>query len=251
MRVRLGLFLAIVGSVVLGTIGAPASADDTTTTTATTATTATSEATTTTAATTTTTTTAPGDGLQLDGAADIDVALSGPARGTQGAVTAGGPTNTVTPTIPPPTTTTTTIPPRDRLPANSGSGRRVVYSKSLQRVWAVDANEVVVKTHLVSGRLTWNQPLPGTYNVFSRSSYTCNIKRPYLCWQYMVRFTKGPEGDNIGFHAIPIDTRTGAEIQSIWQLGTALSGGCVRQALPDALWIWNWAGIGTKVVVLA
>jgi lipoprotein-anchoring transpeptidase ErfK/SrfK len=243
MRVRLGLFLAIVGSIVLGTIGAPAAAEgDTTTTTAAT--------TTTVASTTTTTSTVPDGGLQLDGAADVEVALSGPARGGQLAVTAGGPTVTVTPTIPPPTTTTTTIPPRDRLPADSGSGRRVVYSKSLQRVWAVEADGTVVKTHLVSGRLTWNQPIPGTYNVFSRSSYTCNIKRPYLCWQYMVRFTKGPEGDNIGFHAIPIDTRTGREIQSVWQLGTPLSGGCVRQALPDALWIWNWAGIGTKVVVL-
>jgi lipoprotein-anchoring transpeptidase ErfK/SrfK len=236
MRVRLGLILAVVGTFFLGTIGSPAAADDTTTTTSPTTT------------TTTTTTTAPGGDVQLD--APADVPLSGPARGGQLAVTAGGPSNTVAPTIPPPTTTTTTIPPRDRLPADSGTGRRVVYSKSLQRVWAVEADGTVVKTHLVSGRLTWNQPIPGTYNVFSRSSYTCNIKRPYLCWQYMVRFTKGPEGDNIGFHAIPIDTRTGREIQSVWQLGTALSGGCVRQALPDALWIWNWAGIGTKVVVL-
>jgi hypothetical protein len=165
-----------------------------------------------------------------------------PSRGSQAQVTDTVP--------PPPTTTTTTLPPATALPANSGTGRRAVYSKSRQRVWTVEADGRVSRTYLVSGRLTWDQPLPGTYSVFSRSSYTCNIKRQYICWQYMVRFTKGPEGDNIGFHQIPVDTRTGQPVQSLSQLGTALSGGCVRQAPSDALHMWNWAPVGTKVVVL-
>jgi hypothetical protein len=125
-----------------------------------------------------------------------------------------------------------------------------VYSKSRQRVWAVEADGTVAKTHLVSGRLTWNQPLPGTYSVFSRSSYTCNIKNPAICWRHMVRFAKGPGGDNIGFHEIPTNIRTGYKLQSLSQLGTPLSGGCVRQAPADATFVWNWAPIGTKVVVL-
>jgi hypothetical protein len=101
----------------------------------------------------------------------------------------------------------------------------------------------------VSGRLTWNQPTPGTYHVFSRSSFTCNIKNPSICWRFMVRFTVGPDGDNIGFHEIPkVD---GKPIQSESQLGLPLSGGCVRQATPDAENMWAWAPVGTKVVVLA
>lgn len=160
-----------------------------------------------------------------------------PSRGTQAQVTD---------TLPPPPTT---LPPPDALPANSGEGRRVVYSKSAQRVWTVEADGAVSKTHLVSGRLTWNQPTPGTYSVFSRSSYTCNIKNPSICWRYMVRFTRGPEGDNIGFHEIP--KKNGVPVQSVSQLGQPLSSGCVRQATPDALYIWDWAPVGTKVVVLA
>jgi lipoprotein-anchoring transpeptidase ErfK/SrfK len=152
------------------------------------------------------------------------------------------------PPPPPEPTTTTTLPP-DVLPANSGEGRRAVYSKSRQRVWTVEADGTVSRTYLVSGRLTWNQPKPGEYRVFSRSSYTCNIKDPSICWRYMVRFTVGPEGDNIGFHEIP--NKNGRPVQSVWQLGTALSGGCVRQATPDAQWMWEWAPVGTKVVVLA
>lgn len=151
---------------------------------------------------------------------------------------------------PPPTTTTTTTLPPDALPFNSGTGRRIVYSKSAQRVWTVEPSGAVSKTHLVSGRRTWNQPLPGEYSVFSRSAFTCNIKNPALCWRYMVRFTKGPDGDNIGFHEIPTNNDTGTRVQSDSQLGTPLSGGCIRQATPDALYIWNWAYIGSRVVVL-
>jgi lipoprotein-anchoring transpeptidase ErfK/SrfK len=161
-----------------------------------------------------------------------------PQRGTQ---------LQVTPTVPPPPTTTT-LPP-DALPSNSGSGRRVVYSKPRQRVWTVEEDGTVSKTHLVSGRLKYNQPTPGTYHVFSRSMYTCNLKDPTICWRYMVRFAYGgDDGDNIGFHEIP--KRNGVPVQSVSQLGTPLSGGCVRQATPDAIFIWNWAPVGTKVVVL-
>ena len=161
-----------------------------------------------------------------------------PRRGTQ---------LQVTPTVPPPPTTTT-LPPT-ALPSNSGSGRRVVYSKPRQRVWTVEADGTVSKTHLVSGRLTYNQPSPGTYSVFSRSMYTCNIKNPAICWRYMVRFAHGgDEGDNIGFHEIP--KKNGVPVQSVSQLGTPLSGGCVRQATSDAIYMWDWAPVGTKVVVL-
>ena len=45
-------------------------------------------------------------------------------------------------------------------------------------------------------------------------------------------------------------TQFGRPVQSIAQLGQPLSGGCVRQAVDDAVWMWNWAQIGTKVVVL-
>lgn len=163
-----------------------------------------------------------------------------------------------TPTLPDPNTTTTRPPPTTSppppppppssiaAPPNSGTGRRVVYSKSRMRVWIIEANGAVARTYRVSGRLS--QPAPGTYRVFSRSSYTCNIKATNVCMRWMVRFTKGPSGDNIGFHEIP--RKNGVPVQSESQLGQALSAGCVRQATADAWVMWNWAGIGTKVVVL-
>jgi lipoprotein-anchoring transpeptidase ErfK/SrfK len=150
------------------------------------------------------------------------------------------------PAPPPPTPPTTAPPPANALPANSGSGRRVVYSRSAQRVWAVEADGSVVKTHRVSGRL--REPYAGTYHVYSRSMYTYSTENPAIKWRYMVRFTYGPGGGRIGFHEIP--HRNGVPLQSEAQLGQPLSGGCVRQKTSDAQWMWNWAGIGTTVVVL-
>lgn len=132
------------------------------------------------------------------------------------------------------------------VPANSGSGRRIVYSRAQQRIWAIDASGVVVKTHRVSVRTY--EPSRGTYSVYSRSLYTYSASDPSVRWRYMVRFTYGFQGGRIGFHEIP--NRYGRPLQTKEQLGLPLSGGCVRQSSSDAQWVWNWAGIGTKVVVL-
>ncbi len=155
-----------------------------------------------------------------------------------------------TPTLPPPpteepTTTQVVAPPDTGVPYLSGVGRRVVYSKNQMRVWIVDGSNMTVRTYRVSGR--FGQPDPGTYQVFSRSAFTCNIDHPNICMRFMVRFAHGPLGDNIGFHEIP--KRDGVPVQSDAQLGQALSGGCVRQATADALFMWDFASIGTTVVV--
>lgn len=132
------------------------------------------------------------------------------------------------------------------VPANSGTGRRIVYSRAQQRIWVIDANGTLVKTHRVSGRTF--EPLAGTFYVYSRSLYTYSANDPSIRWRYMIRFTYGFQGGRIGFHEIP--NRYGRPLQTKEQLGLPLSGGCVRQSTADAQWLWNWAGIGTKVVVL-
>jgi hypothetical protein len=168
---------------------------------------------------------------------------SGAANGSYRAPGRGSPQQ-VGPTLPP-------RPPDELLPADSGTGRRVVYSISRQRVWAVEGDGTVVKTHRVSGKA--GVPYAGTYTVWSRSLYTHSVANPSIRWMYMVRFAHTPRGGNVGFHEIPTqcDGRGSCwKMQTEAQLGNPLSGGCVRQSTPDAIWMWNWAGIGTKVVVL-
>ena len=194
--------------------------------------------------TTTTTTTLAPDAPVNAPIATYVAAADAPAPATRGS------SIQETPTLAPPpteesTTTQVEAPPDTGVPIASGAGRRVVYSKNQMRVWIVDATNVTIRTYRVSGR--FGQPTPGTYQVFSRSSYTCNIDHPNICMRFMVRFAHGPKGDNIGFHEIPKEN--GVPIESDAQLGQALSGGCVRQATADAMFMWDFAGIGTTVVV--
>ena len=45
--------------------------------------------------------------------------------------------------------------------------------------------------------------------------------------------------------------KNGAPLQTAAQLGTPQSHGCIRQWQPDAIALWNFAPVGTKVVVVA
>ncbi len=127
-----------------------------------------------------------------------------------------------------------------------GSGKRIIYSNSAQRIWLIDENERLVDTYLVSGRV--GIPHYATYTVFSKS---VNAWAPYggITMKNMVRFVRpGTWGNqwSYGFHSIPRYSN-GQPMQTEDQLGTHRSGGCVRQADHKALALFNWAPIGTTV----
>ena len=132
------------------------------------------------------------------------------------------------------------------LPEGSGSGRRIVYSNPQQRVWLVEGNGVVVRSYLVSGK--YQTPDAGTYSVFSKS------RRAYaghdgIDMDDMVRFAHSERsGIPIGFHGIP--RRNGQPMQTDDEFGEFRSAGCVRQPGADAAFLYDWAPVGTTVVVL-
>jgi lipoprotein-anchoring transpeptidase ErfK/SrfK len=132
------------------------------------------------------------------------------------------------------------------LPADSGTGRRVVFSKTAQRVWLVDAKGAIASTYLVSGSVTDNLR-PGSYAVYSRSRWAVGVQDSGVM-QYFVRFAHGAHAA-IGFHSIP--TKNGRPLQTVAQLGTPQSHGCIRQKSADAVRMWDFAGVGTDVVVVA
>lgn len=133
------------------------------------------------------------------------------------------------------------------VPTSSGTGRRVVFSEHLQRVWILGGHDQVRRTYLVSGSLTHNL-YPGTYAVAARQRHATGIHNSGTM-QYFVVFTAGPTGAAIGFHTIPV--KNGHPVQTVAQLGTPQSHGCIRQWTPDAVALWHDAPIGTKVVVVA
>jgi lipoprotein-anchoring transpeptidase ErfK/SrfK len=133
------------------------------------------------------------------------------------------------------------------LPPNSGSGRRLVYERAGQRVWAVDENEQIIRSWLISGS-KYDNETPGTHEVYSRSDVsTAWNGRAWL--PMMVRWLQTDIG-HIGFHALPRHVEDDSLYQTEAELGTRLSGGCQRQADLDAKFTWDFAQIGTKVVVV-
>ena len=132
------------------------------------------------------------------------------------------------------------------LPSGSGSGRRVVFDISAQRVWLVDRSDAVQRTYLVSGSVTDNLG-PGHYSVYSRSRNAVGVDDSGTM-QYFVRFTRGKNAA-IGFHDIPVDN--GRQVQTVAQLGQPMSHGCIRQKSADAKRMWAFADLGTKVDVVA
>lgn len=161
-------------------------------------------------------------------------------------------TRPATPTTTP-ATVKTTPPAKARpsaaelLPGDSGAGKRVVYDISAQRAWLVEADDSVVRTYPVSGS-RYDQLDTGTYQVFSRSRHATSWHGTESM-EFMVRFHRGARA-NIGFHDIPVDTSTGVEVQTLAELGTPLSDGCIRQDVADAAALWEFAPVGTSVVVL-
>jgi hypothetical protein len=132
------------------------------------------------------------------------------------------------------------------VPAASGTGRRVVFSIGAQRVWLVAADGSVASTYPVSGSVTDNLD-PGRYDVYSRSRWAVGVEDSGVM-QYFVRFAHGAHAA-IGFHSIP--TKNGRPLQTVAQLGTPQSHGCIRQKLTDAQRMWAFARVGTDVVVVA
>lgn len=135
--------------------------------------------------------------------------------------------------------------------ANPGEGSqygdRIVFDLSQQRVWLVNETAGWVKTYLVSGSRFNYHHRPGIYKVFSKSRTTTS----YLgnaTMNYMVRFDRGRNA-NIGFHDIP-KYFDGTYAQTEGQLGTALSDGCVRQRLSNAKALYEFAKVGTTVIVV-
>lgn len=135
--------------------------------------------------------------------------------------------------------------PDTSLPADSGTGRRVVFAIERQRIWWIDEHDEVIGTVPVSGRA--NTPAAGTFSVYSKTEHATGLDGSKM--SKFVRFTKGPNGWAIGFHGIP--TVKGVPAQTEEQLGEPLSHGCIRQGAFATDLTWEFLQVGDTVVVVA
>ncbi|MBL1105646.1 hypothetical protein JK361_13795 [Streptomyces sp. 5-8] len=133
--------------------------------------------------------------------------------------------------------------PRDRhnptaLPANSGTGERVVYSVDDDRVWLVAPGDRVRHTYEV--RPGTVDPPPGIYWVTSRSNMATGTDG--LPVEHVVRFTSVNEVV-IGFSAV-VNSGSGT------MADPSVKTGGIRESRTDGDAMWQFATIGVPVVVI-
>ncbi|MBY8881819.1 L,D-transpeptidase [Actinacidiphila acidipaludis] len=122
------------------------------------------------------------------------------------------------------------------LPADCGSGMRVVYSVSRHRVWLVRNDERVLRSYEV----TAGDPPPalGTHQVFARGARGQGGDGAPV--EHVVLFAQ-TGGSNIGFSAAVGRARKGH---------TAEPTPAIRETRPDGAALWQFATIGTTVEVV-
>lgn len=123
------------------------------------------------------------------------------------------------------------------LPADSGTGQRVVYALERKRVWLVDAGEKVQRTFRV-----WPSsvsPQPGQYAVTSRSAHVTGSDGEPV--ENVVRFASVGE-TGIGFSAALDGSKPVVD--------PAKKTGGIRETRKDGKAMWLFAVLGTKVVVV-
>lgn len=148
------------------------------------------------------------------------------------------------------TTTTSTLPPvsgPQKRRINIGFARIVLNE---QRAYFYTSTRRLIATLPVSTGAKDQTPT-GTFKVFSKSAQAFFTPAPNERMRYMTRFTKGRQGDNIGFHGIPYKVTKNGEVPFYTPLGIApVSHGCVRMRVADAKWVFENMKLGTVVAVV-
>ncbi|MEU9862647.1 hypothetical protein AB0D99_17420 [Streptomyces sp. NPDC047971] len=124
------------------------------------------------------------------------------------------------------------------VPANSGSGARVVYALAERRVWLVDAKGQA--THAFSVMPSTVSPAPGSYSVTSRSGTVTGSDGVRI--EHVVRFAS-VQDVSVGFSA--------AVDGSLEPPDPERKTGGIRMKRADGDAMWTFAAIGAKVVVVA
>jgi hypothetical protein len=137
--------------------------------------------------------------------------------------------------------------PAKPIPMKSGKGERIIYSLGEQHVWLIDQNGALVADFPTAGRA--DKPGVGRYQVASKSRKSSNLDYR-VTFNYMVRFAKGQRAW-IGFHDIP-RTYKGNLWHSTEELGAPIGkGGCPHLEKSNAKYLYDFAKIGTRVVVVS
>lgn len=121
------------------------------------------------------------------------------------------------------------------------AGKYIEVDLSSQTLYQFDGEVMAGKHRVSTGK--WSTPTPiGTYTINSKNlraySSTYDLYMPY--WMAFI-------GSTYGLHELPEwanGTKEGAS-----HIGTPVSHGCIRLGVGDAVEVYDWADVGTTVVI--
>jgi len=125
-----------------------------------------------------------------------------------------------------------------------GGAKKIVISISQQHLWAYNGDQVVY-SFVASTGLATSPTKPGTFQVLDKTpnayASTWNLQMPYWLGIYYVGSIEN------GIHALPILSNG----QRLWSgyLGRPVSFGCIVLDTQAAHQLYDWADVGTPVVI--
>ncbi len=164
-----------------------------------------------------------------------------------------------TPSIAVPDTTPTSLPKQEKLTFSKESPRIkrhiglviVDLSEQSAYVYAQNNPKSTLLAYLPVSTGLWDSTPTGKFSVWSKSARTFYTPNPGEKMDHMVRFTKGRNGGNIGFHSIPYTINRGKRKYIPTPVGVKPSShGCIRLRVNDASWLYNNSNLGTTVVIV-
>ena len=150
-------------------------------------------------------------------------------------------------------TTTSTVPdeyvPPVRVRRNVRIGSMTVVLDE-QNVYVYSVTRRLIAVIPASTGLDDSTPV-GSFRVFSKSALAYFTPNPGERMRWMIRFTKGRQGDNVGFHGIPFRVTSNGDKPIFTPVGLRpVSHGCVRTRDVEARWLFENTRLGTPVRVV-
>ncbi|MBI3572881.1 MAG: L,D-transpeptidase family protein [Candidatus Kerfeldbacteria bacterium] len=128
----------------------------------------------------------------------------------------------------------------------AANGKRIEVSLSKQELRLFENGQLLSVHRVSTGK--WSAPTPiGSFQ--TRNKIPVAYSRAYgLYMEWWMAIT--PDG-KVGLHALPFwKLKNGGKLyEGAAHIGTPVSHGCIRQTLADAKALFDWAPIGTPVVV--
>jgi lipoprotein-anchoring transpeptidase ErfK/SrfK len=122
--------------------------------------------------------------------------------------------------------------------------KTIVVDKSDQTVTLYKPDGKPLATFRCASGVTY--PRVGEYEVYGHDEQSWGLEDASTFY-YFTKFERSDKGNNIGFHSIPQNP----DGSLVGTLGVPVSHGCVRLAKDKAAFVFEWAGVGTKVIVRA